>query len=144
MSIPLLLAIQTHHADNLLELVITLLQVIYSFGVLLLACELGQRVTITFDECTALIDNFDWYLFPIEIQRMLTIVINFAQQPLVVKCFGSAACDRETFKYVSIRTIYNGIRGSQNVKQNEIFVFLWPPSHGTVRIKGVSNMFCNL
>lgn len=95
-------SIQIHHTDNFLELLITALQVIYAFGVLFVSCELGQRITVAFDECSVMIDQFDWYLFPVEIQRMLLIVINFAQQPIVIKCFGSAACDRETFKYVRV------------------------------------------
>lgn len=77
-----------------------MLQVIYAFGVLFIACEIGQRIAIAFDECSGMIQQFDWYLFAVEIQRMLPIIINVAQQPTDIKCFGSAACDRETFKYV--------------------------------------------
>lgn len=95
-------SIQIHHADNFLELLITFLQVIYAFGILFVSCELGQRITVAFDECSVIIEQFDWFLFPVEIQRMLLIVIHFAQQSIVIKCFGSAACDRETFKYVRV------------------------------------------
>lgn len=47
-----------------------------------------------------MINQFDWYLMPADIQRMLPIIVNFAQQPVYIVCFGSAACDRDTFKYV--------------------------------------------
>ena len=81
-----------------------MVQVIYAFGVLLITCELGQQINLAFIDCSDMIDQFDWYLFPIEIQRMLPLILNFAQQPIEVKCFGSAACDRETFKYVRVYT----------------------------------------
>lgn len=74
----------------------------YAFGILSASCELGQRITVAFDECNVLIYHCDWYLSPVEIQRILPIIVNFAQQPIVIKCFGSAACDRETFKYVRV------------------------------------------
>lgn len=82
-------------------MMVTSIQVIYAFGILFVSCELGQRITIAFDGCSNMINQFEWYLFPANVQRMLPIIMNFTQQPIVVKCFGSAACDRETFKYVS-------------------------------------------
>lgn len=83
-------------------ILITALEIIYAFGLLLVACELGQRVNCAFEECNEMIVQFKWYLFSTEPQRLLPIIIHFAQQSVDIKCFGSAACDRETFKYVSI------------------------------------------
>ena len=85
-------------------LFITIVQAIYAFGVMFIACELGQRITLAFYECSDLIDQLEWYLFPNKIQRMLPIIMSFAQQSVEMKCFGSAACNRETFKYVSETT----------------------------------------
>lgn len=93
---------QLHHSDNLAVLLVTTIQVMYAFVVLLIACELGQRFHLAFFDCSEMIGQFEWYSFPYEIQRMLPVVIHFAQQPVDIKCFGSAACDRETFKSVSI------------------------------------------
>jgi hypothetical protein len=45
-----------------------------------------------------MIDQFKWYLFPSEIQRMLPLILNFAQQPIEIKCFGNMKNDRDTFK----------------------------------------------
>lgn len=67
---------------------ITLMEIFYAFGVLFVSCEL--------------IDQFNWYRLPAEIQQMLPLIINFAQLPVDIKCFGSVACDREMFKYVSV------------------------------------------
>lgn len=93
---------QLHHSDNLAVLLITMIQTFYAFSVMLIACELGQRINIAFDGCAEMINQFDWYLLPAKIQQMLPLIINFAQQPVIIKCLGSAACDRETFKYVSV------------------------------------------
>lgn len=83
-------------------LLITIFEVIYSFGVLLIACELGQRINLAFMECSDMFDQFEWYSFPAEIQRMLPLILNFMQQPIEVKCFGSTTNDRDTFKYVKL------------------------------------------
>ena len=82
-----------------------MIQVTYAFGVMFVACELGQRLNLAFDECNDMIDQFNWYLFPAEIQRMLPLILNFMQQPVEIKCFGSTALDRETFKYVRVNKI---------------------------------------
>lgn len=83
-------------------LVTTIIEVIYAFGVLFIACELGQRVNLAFAKCSEMVDQIKWYLFPAEIQRMLPMILNFTQQPFEIACFGSTRCDRDTFKWVSL------------------------------------------
>lgn len=83
-------------------LLITINEVMYAFGVLFIACEIGQRITIAFIECSDIIDQFKWYLFPAKIQRMLPLLMNFTQKTIEIKCFGGMKSDRDTFKYVSI------------------------------------------
>lgn len=96
------LPIQLNHGDdNLVVLLITFVEVIYAFGLMFLACELCQRTTLAFEECSDTINQFDWYLLPADIQRMLPMIIQFDQQPVQIKCFGTVASDRETFKFVS-------------------------------------------
>lgn len=90
-----------NHSENLLVLLVTMLQVLYAFGVMFIACELSQRLNIAFNDCNDIIVQFKWYLLPAEIQRLLPLIIHFSQRPVEVKCFGSTTCDRETFKYVS-------------------------------------------
>lgn len=46
------------------------------------------------------LDQCDWYLFPIEMQRMLIIVMSNTQQPTIIHAFGNAQCSREAFKKV--------------------------------------------
>lgn len=96
------LLIQLHHEDNFAVILITMVEVFYGFGVMFVACELSQRVNLAFDECNDMITQFEWYLFPAEIQRMLPLTMKYTQQSVEINCFGSTACNRETFKYVSV------------------------------------------
>lgn len=66
-----------------------------------IASELGQRMNDAFEEIGTDLDELDWYLFPIEIKRMLPRIIANAQQPVTLECFGSIACTREIFRKVS-------------------------------------------
>lgn len=91
-----------HHSDNLAAFSITMIEAFYAFGLLFMACELCQRAIVVFDECSEMVDQLEWYLLPTKIQRMLPLILHFNQQPIEIKCFGSAACNRETFKYVSV------------------------------------------
>lgn len=87
---------------NSLMLIITMFEIINAFGLMMIACEIGQRVNNAFDECSEMVDQLNWYSFPAKTQRILPIIINFAQQPIVFYCFGSRAAVRDTFKFVRI------------------------------------------
>lgn len=93
-------SIQLHHSGNLAMQMLTMLEVIYAFGAVFIACELGQRTNLIFAECSDMVDQLRWYLFPVELQRMLPMILSYTQRPIEVKCFGSKTCDREAFKYV--------------------------------------------
>lgn len=57
-----------------------------------------QRFSNAVDEVDDVIVLLDWYLFPKEIKRVLPIVMQSAQVPAVIKCFGNVLCAREQFK----------------------------------------------
>lgn len=78
---------------------------VFGFIALFIACELGQRTTDAFDGINDKIDQLNWYLFPIEIQRTLPMILANAQEPVTFECFGSFNCTREVFKIVSFRKI---------------------------------------
>lgn len=82
------------------------MEIIYAFGVIFVSCDLGQRAQQAFFKCGDIIYQLNWYKFPAEIQQMLPLIINFTQKPLTFECFGSTACVRETFKFVSIFHLY--------------------------------------
>lgn len=99
----------------------TIMELIYAFGVIFAASEMGQRLQQAFDECSDIIYQLDWYLFPAEIQRILPIIINFSQQPIIFECFGSMVCDRETFKYVSYRIEKLSIKLFSNIDKISLY-----------------------
>lgn len=92
---------QINHNENVLVSSVTMIEVTYAFGTIFITCELCQRVNLAFDECSDIIDQFDWYLLPAKIQRIMPMVIHFTQQPIEIKGFGSASANRDTFKRVS-------------------------------------------
>ena len=55
-----------------------------------------------FEDINDLINRFDWHLLPLEIQRLLPIIMANAQQPVGFQCFGSFICNRDTFKTVCV------------------------------------------
>lgn len=62
---------------------------------------MGQRLSIAYNEIDNKINQLDWYLLPMEVQRMLPMLMINTQQPYKIVCFGSILCERETFKIVS-------------------------------------------
>lgn len=66
-----------------------------------IGCEMGQIMTNTFAEIDHEIGQWDWYLYPIEIQRVLQIIIPSLQRPVVLQGFGSITYSRITFNKVS-------------------------------------------
>ena len=91
-----------NNSNNLLMLGIVFAYALYSFGVLFFICEFAQRGTDAFNQFDELISQSDWYLYPMEIQTILPVVLNVAQKPSELYCFGSIACNRESFKNVSL------------------------------------------
>lgn len=61
---------------------------------------MGQQATNAFSDMNDALDKIDWYLYPIEIQRMLVPVMIYSQKPALLEFFGSIACSREQFKKV--------------------------------------------
>lgn len=84
-------------------MIILICEICWSFSLIFIFCEFGERASDGFDELDYVIGQLDWYTFPIEIQRKLPIVINIAQQPVVVRGFLNILCTREVFKKVSFQ-----------------------------------------
>lgn len=65
-----------------------------------IACELGERACDMFGTVDETMDEIDWYLYPIEIKRMLPIIMIVTQKSVYIQLFGSITASRETFKRV--------------------------------------------
>lgn len=72
----------------------------WSFIIIALICELGERITERFHLFNDKLNRHKWYRFPLAVQRMLLIFMCDAQQPAFVRGFGSIICTRDSFKAV--------------------------------------------
>lgn len=79
-----------------------IVEISISFGLNFTICEIGERVSGAFVEICDVFDELNWYMLPIEIQRILPTILINAQQPVTLICFGSITCARDTFKRASI------------------------------------------
>lgn len=80
-----------------------LASVFYGFWALNLVfavCESVQRITNAFSDINDALDQLDWYLFPMEIQRLLITTTLYLQKPAEIAFFGSIQCSREQFTKV--------------------------------------------
>lgn len=69
---------------------------------ILIVCELGQRVTDIFASINDVIEQYNWYQYPIAMKKMLLTILPEVQKPVDIKCFGSLAANRECFKKVCV------------------------------------------
>lgn len=74
---------------------------ILPFALILFVCEFGEMTTARFEDLgEQLCQECNWYLFPMELQRMFVIVVVEAQEPIIIRGFDNTPCARETFKKV--------------------------------------------
>lgn len=63
-------------------------------------CELGERLANSFEEIDIIIEQFEWYRFPIELQRIQPMIMIVAQEPSYLECLGNILSSRELLKNV--------------------------------------------
>lgn len=80
-----------------------ILYAIAALVALVVPCELGQWFSKAFSEINDVVDQFNWYLFPIEVQRILPTVILYMQQPIEIEFFGKYSCNRQQCKRVRMK-----------------------------------------
>lgn len=83
------------------EFVQSLLSVVWSFVIVFAICEFGERLTMQFVVFSETISQCRWYTYPIEMQRILPILIANTQQPGFIESYGNIECTRDSFKKVS-------------------------------------------
>lgn len=66
-----------------------------------ICCEVGKRITNAFYELSNVIDQLDWYLLPIEMRKVLLMIMIDAAKPVQLIGFGRISSTRETFKKVN-------------------------------------------
>lgn len=81
-------------------LVSVVFNLVWTLALVFIPCEIGERVRTEFMKLNFTVSQFDWHLFPYEIQKILPIIILNAQQPVLIEWFGSISCVRDVFKKV--------------------------------------------
>lgn len=76
-------------------------ELFWSFFMVYAACELGYRVRNAFEAIGYEIGQLKWYLLPVNVKRILPVLIMGANQPVGLDVFGGISCGREEFKTVS-------------------------------------------
>lgn len=72
---------------------------------LYLICEPGARTTTEFEMFEEELRKCEWYLLPIEMQRMYTILLSDTQNPIQMCSYGGIVCNRDTLKRVLISIV---------------------------------------
>lgn len=75
-------------------------QTFSAFAVVFICCEFGQKLSKSFDRIDHVITQLDWYRFPVNVCKFLPTFIAGAQEPTVLRVFGSICCTRTDFKNV--------------------------------------------
>lgn len=92
---------QRQHKSFSLLTIILMFEAFYSFALIFIACELGERANLAFREIDYLVKQFNSYNFPPCIQKMLPIFLAMTQKKFWFVVFGSITCSRESLKKVS-------------------------------------------
>lgn len=94
--------LQNDESSNVLKLIGPFSELLWSFGLVWIFCNLCESLSTAFDEVNDVVDQLDYYLFPNAMQKILPFIIMNTQRPVVVECFGKIKCNLETFKRVCI------------------------------------------
>lgn len=86
--------------SNTFETAIVAFGLVWLFGFILLVCEPGERMTNRFEIFSEELSRSDWYLLPIEMQRIYLVFLSNTQNAINVSSYGGITCERETSKKV--------------------------------------------
>lgn len=104
------------YVDRPTQLALSVL-VIMSFAIIFAFCELGAQVTHQFNSLDDVLCQVKWYILPIEVQRMVIMLMLDAQQAVFLRGYGNIVCSRDSFKNV------RSLRLNSNLLHN-LVVFL--------------------
>lgn len=106
---------QSHSSATSPDMILSLVsQIFWSFALISIYCEFGERVSIRFDRSYRAICQFKWYAFPMELKKSLLTVLIVAQQPYELRSFATCSCAREPLKNVSTSDRLSHSRDTSN------------------------------
>lgn len=77
--------------------------IVFTFQ-LYLFCHFGNHVTERIDDIHFAAYNICWYELPLDMQKIIAVIIRSAQKPVYIRVFGGAHCSREVFMKVPINS----------------------------------------
>lgn len=72
----------------------------YSSGLTFIYCEVGEQLSNSFGDLADAFNQCEYESFPIELQRLMPIVLAAVQHPPILRSYGNITCCRNTFKQV--------------------------------------------
>lgn len=94
------LKFQSQNIINWSVLVSGIFNLVWTLVLVAAPCEIGERIQSEFMKLDFAISQFNWHLFPYDIRKILPIIIQNAQKPVLIQWFGSISCVRDVFKKV--------------------------------------------
>lgn len=85
-----------------MELLRTLILVLWAFGCYFLLCECGEMVTSQFEELNGVLGECSWDLFSVEMRKMFIVIAANSQRPVSIRGYGNIMFARRSFKTVCI------------------------------------------
>lgn len=93
--------------SKLVEVSTSLFVASWTYIVILLNCESGERVSNAFERFYEEQERCDWHLLSIDTKRLYLTFLLDTQHSIHFKCYGRILCTRETFKTVKSLKIIN-------------------------------------
>lgn len=85
---------------NLLEISSSLCVLLWMTMFILSLCEPGARMINALQMFSEELCRCDWFLLPVQMQRMYMVFLLDTQHPIKIKSYGNLTCERETSKQV--------------------------------------------
>ena len=92
---------KSDHALDPMELMTPITELAWAFALIACFCEFSHIMSEEFNRFNDELNKSEWYLIPIEMQRIYLIFLLDTQQLTVVCGFGNIFCTRDTFKSVN-------------------------------------------
>lgn len=92
-------------------------------------CELCERVNNAHLSIAHVVDQFNWYEFPDVMLRLLPTIFINVNETVEFNCFGTMACNRDTFRRVSNLDFIPFDVDSIWVNSHKLNRFRWPIQH---------------
>lgn len=75
-------------------------------GLILMLCSFGENVTNAFGDLHPAIFGLPWYLYPVEQQKLVIIMLRASQEPNLISGYFGVTCSHEMYKKVRNSSLF--------------------------------------